>query len=319
MAGNQIAKYIKLIDLFRSTPGGHLTFEEIDEKWQNPLLGEGQELAKRTFHNYRKAIKEIFGLDIEIDENCRGYKYHIESSDGKLKYSSIRSWVMDSFSLLNQLNNDNSLENKVQYEEIPSGNKWPLIFMKAIKENKVVEMTYQKFGDPAPKTFKVEPYLLKVSNRRWYVVVRALHYVEENDRLKKEHKLDELKDTIRVYALDRVKSIEILDEKCKPNNDFDPDEYFDGSVGVYTGGASKQKVLIRAYDKTIDYMETLPFHHSQKIESKTADYTDFSMVVRPTFDFKQLILQQGDQVEVLSPESLRNEIKEMIENMLKRY
>lgn len=319
MAGNQFAKYIKLIDLFRSASDGHLSFDEIDALWRSSYVGEGQPLAKRTFHNYRDAIFDTFGLKIELDKSWSHYKYHIVESENNLHGNSIRSWAMDSFSILNQLNSDKSLEDKIQYEETPSGSKWPIILLKAIGESKVVEMTYHKFGDPAPNTFKVEPYLLKVSNRRWYVVVRALHYVQMNEQLKKEGKLDELKDTIRVYSLDRIKNIEILDEKFKPNKNFNSKEYFDGSVGVYSSGAPKQKVVIRAYDKARDYMETLPFHHSQKIESKTNDYTDFSITVRPTFDFKQLILQQGTQVEVLSPDSLRNEIKEIITKMLERY
>lgn len=41
--------------------------------------------------------------------------------------------------------------------------------------------------------------------------------------------------------------------------------------------------------------------------------------LKPTFDFYQLVLAQGDQVEVLEPESVRNEMRNFAKNMLDYY
>jgi predicted DNA-binding transcriptional regulator YafY len=45
----------------------------------------------------------------------------------------------------------------------------------------------------------------------------------------------------------------------------------------------------------------------------------FQYRLAPTFDFKQEILSHGQSVEVLSPETLRNEIHAEIKTMLQRY
>lgn len=59
-----------------------LTFEEINNLWIESCLsyGEGDELPLRTFHNYRKAIKDIFDVYIECDVKG-GYKYYIDEPE----------------------------------------------------------------------------------------------------------------------------------------------------------------------------------------------------------------------------------------------
>ena len=46
---------------------------------------------------------------------------------------------------------------------------------------------------------------------------------------------------------------------------------------------------------------------------------EFQFYVVPTFELRQEILGFGSSVEVLSPASLRDEIKEEIEKMNKQY
>lgn len=55
-----------------------------------------------------------------------------------------------------------------------------------------------------------------------------------------------------------------------------------------------------------------------KIDSNE-ESTLFEYHVKPTFDFYQLVLAQGDQVEVLEPESVRNEMRNFAKNMLDYY
>ncbi|MBR5209483.1 MAG: WYL domain-containing protein [Paludibacteraceae bacterium] len=310
MAGNQLAKYVWLVDIIRQYK--HLTYKQISEKWKNSDLGSGEPLSLRTFHNFRAGIAESLGIDIELDKEKRGYYYHIaESSLQDAK--SVRSWVMDSYSVLNQVLADKKLENRIQFEKIPSGNTWLSSFMQAMRENKVVKITYKKFSDDAGNTFEVEPYFLKVANRRWYVIVRALHYVEKN----RENNTHD--DEIRVYALDRIVNVEITDKTFKIDKDFNADEFYDGCVGVTHSNEEKQHVVIRAYGKARNYMETLPFHESQRLVSSDEDTTLFEMDVKITNDFLQLVMQQGDMIEVLEPESVRVEMRKLAEKLMEYY
>jgi hypothetical protein len=53
--------------------------------------------------------------------------------------------------------------------------------------------------------------------------------------------------------------------------------------------------------------------------ASTEEYADFEYFLRPTFDFKQELLSQGDEIEVLEPKSFRGEMKDILQRMLKRY
>lgn len=57
---------------------------------------------------------------------------------------------------------------------------------------------------------------------------------------------------------------------------------------------------------------SLPIHHSQN-ELETKDgHTDFSLQLVPTFDFIQELLLHREQLKVISPQSLRDEIASII-------
>lgn len=310
MAATQFAKFVWLVDLLRQYK--HLTYKQISEKWKNSGFGNGEVLSLRTFHNFKDGIADALGIDIEIDKSVKGYYYHIAESSLDDK-KSVRSWVMDSYSVLNQVMADKQLENRVQFEKIPSGNTWLTSFMQAMRDNKVVKITYKKFSDDVEKTFEAEPYFMKVSNRRWYVIVRALHYVEKN----KQNKTHD--DEIRVYALDRINNLEITDKTFKMDKDFDAEKFYDGCLGVMHTKDPKQRVLIKAYGGARNYMETLPFHESQKIVSSDGESTVFEMNVKVTNDFLQLVMMQGDMIEVLEPASVREQMKNFAKTLMKYY
>ena len=47
--------------------------------------------------------------------------------------------------------------------------------------------------------------------------------------------------------------------------------------------------------------------------------TLFEYHIKPTFDFYQLALAQGDQMEVLEPESVRSKMHRLLANMMQLY
>src|SRR5574344_654415 len=161
MASNIFGRYVWLIDTLRRNK--RLTYDEINQLWQQNGLsyGEGDTLALRTFHNHRKAIADIFNIDIECDTKD-GYKYYIAEPE-QLESDKLRSWLVDSYSMLNQIQCDKKLEGRIIFENVPSGNTWLMAITDAIRKNRVLEIKYKAFGKPEPNTFEIEPYFLKVS------------------------------------------------------------------------------------------------------------------------------------------------------------
>jgi len=110
--------------------------------------------------------------------------------------------------------------------------------------------------------------------------------------------------------------------------DFSPQEYFAEYYGVLTDNTPMAHVVLRAHNKTPNYLRTLPLHHSQRElssgeialdDSTTTPYTDFSFDIRPTADFLGQLLSHGDGIEVLEPQELRQKMRNLIAESLKRY
>lgn len=310
MSSNLFGRYVWLIDLLRQHK--RLTYKEINAKWQLSGLsyGEGDELPLRTFHNHRNAIRDIFDVSIELDKSVPGYQYHIEGVE-QLQSDALRSWLIDSYATLNQLQADKKLEGRIQFEDIPSGNNWLSLFMQAMREGKAVEITHQGFGRDEAKTFTIEPYHLKVSQRRWYVIANNPYFVDYNERYGKDVP------EVRVYGLDRILHAHILDVPFEVKPDFDITTYYEGCVGIIPGEGPIEHILLRSYAP--EYLRSLPLHSSQ-CEVEGDDSTAlFAYDVVITYDFVQLIMQQGEQVEVLEPKTLRDRMRRLAETLTTYY
>lgn len=312
MASNLFGRYVWLIDLLRQYK--RLSYKEINLKWQQSGLsyGEGDELPLRTFHNHRNAIRDIFDVSIEIDKSVPGYQYHIEGVE-QLQGDALRSWLIDSYATLNQLQADKKLEGRIQFEDIPSGNRWLTLFVQAMREGRAVEITHQGFGRDEAKTFTIEPYHLKVSQRRWYIIANNPYYVEYNRTY--QANIPE----VRVYALDRIQHAHILDVDFEMKPDFDITKYYEGCVGIIPGQEPIERVVLRAYWHAPDYLRTLPLHPSQEELECNGESAIFQYHVKITYNFLQLIMQQGDQVEVLEPASLREQMRRLVETLTAYY
>jgi hypothetical protein len=301
MAANIFGRYVWLIDTIRRHK--RITYEEINNLWINSGLsyGEGDELPLRTFHNHRKAIKDIFDVYIECDIKG-GYNYYIDNIES-LDNDGLRTWLIDSYATLNQVHADEKLQNRIKFDYIPSGNQFLTTIVEAMRKNAVIEITHQGFSKNHTSTFKIEPYFVRIVNRRWYVIARNPYY---ND--------------IRTFGLDRIVSINVTGETYIIPDDFNYDSYFEGCCGIIADKSIDiQKVVIKAYWYAQKYLDTLPIHTSQQITAHDDESTTYEYHVRPNYDFLQALLCQADQIEVLEPEWVRKEMKRMAENMLSYY
>lgn len=300
MSANKLGEYIWLIDILRRRK--RLTFDEINNLWKKSGLSYGEEddINLRTFHNHKKAISDIFDVDIECDRE--GYSYYIDNPE-HLENDGLRSWLIDSFATLNQIKADSKMQNRVQFETIPSGHKYLSDFMDAMRNNQIIEITHLGFKKEINNTFEIEPYYLKVYNCRWYVIANNPYY-----------------NKILTYALDRIQALNITEKKFEMPKDFDINDYFDGCCGIINDkNIPIERIVIKANNLAEQYIDTLPIHSSQKVLSHDETSTTYEINVRPTFDFIQKILKNADQVEVLEPASVRNEIKKIAENLFSYY
>ena len=315
MAKNLFARYLWEINTLYER--GNITLKELNQLYRDCYLyDEADEEARlerrtsandddgaiprRTWDNHRREIETIFDVNIECRKSDN--TYYIDDDEGYMA-SKMTHMVCNHFAVKNMLGEAKNLKQRVLYEDIPSGFNYLTTIIQAMRENKVLDITYQSFVRDDVTQFCLHPYCLKVFKQRWYVV--GWH---------------EPTSDIRIYSLDRISNIENLKKKFKMPTDFDAQEYFEDSYGAFRNdGVSPTTVRIKANAEEREYLRTLPLHHSQQEVETAQDFSVFELHIRPSFDFKQAILAMGANVEVLEPQSLRDEIKSILIDMMQKY
>jgi hypothetical protein len=299
MAKNLLNKYVWLVETIYKAK--KITYEEINQRWLDNDLSESNPLPLRTFHKWRIAIEEMFGLIIENEQGGR-YRYYIQNAD-ELRSGSMRSWLFNTLTVSNLMIENVSIKDKVLFEAIPDGEQYLSAILEALKKNLMIGMTYQSFSRDEANTFEVEPLCLKAFKQRWYLVARSPYY-----------------NKVMIYALDRVHWLEVKDKGFKYPKDFIPEEFFEDCFGIIADqGVSVETVKIKVSAGQANYLRSLTLHQTQKEIERTDEYSIFTVRLRPTFDFRQEILSQGSDIEVLSPKWFRDEVAEISKHMWNKY
>jgi predicted DNA-binding transcriptional regulator YafY len=173
----------------------------------------------------------------------------------------------------------------------------------AIIKKSAIKLTYQSFKARSANSFDFHPYLLKEFRNRWFIIGR-------------KHE----KEQIFNLALDRIIKIEPSDVFYRQPKDFDPENHFKHVIGVTVSqNLPTIEVIIKVRRRHAPYVETKPFHWSQKIIEKDKDGVTFSFQVQHNFELEKDLLGMGEFLEVLAPNSLRRAIKKRLKQASGQY
>ena len=243
----------------------------------------------------------MFGLVIMCDKHD-GDRYYIENRE-VLDDDGLQRWLLNTMSVNNTLLENKTLSDRILLENIPSGQEYLDTVMQAMRKSKLLKITYKSYWSEHESTFPVAPYCVKLFRQRWYMVGYS---VKEK--------------IIRIYSLDRVFGAQLTDKPFKYPDDFSPEVFFEGCFGIIHGvDCPMETVKLKVSAHQANYLRSLPLHASQKELVRTGEYSIFSVEVRPTFDFQQELLWNGDALEVLEPLWLRDDMAEIVKRMWNNY
>ena len=214
-----------------------------------------------------------------------------------------RQWLLNSFTLSNMIIAGHNMKDRILFENIPGGTEYLQPIIESMQQNMALELDYQAYGSHL-ETYHLEPYAMKVYRQRWYVVGRLLE-----------------QDAIRHLSLDRIIDLRQTDSSFMVPKDFNAEKYFANTIGIYVNeGLLPQKVRIRAYGKQVEYLRSLPLHRSQEeVLTKHEQYSEFQYRVCLTQELTTELLAMGENIEVMEPQVLREEMKKRIERMFNVY
>jgi len=189
------------------------------------------------------------------------------------------------------------------------------ILDEAIQKKKQVSFNYTEYGidlqkrlterDGEPINYLINPYQMVATNGRYYLVCNLDKY-----------------DDLANYRVDRISNIKLLKTNAKAiknvkggRNGLNLPKHMAEHIYMYSGEGVRVKFIARR--RTISDLVDW-FGKDISVVEKDENTIEVSVTVNEDAMFNWA-LQYGSAVEVLSPKSLRDRLKETSAEMAKRY
>lgn len=292
-----IKRYLLIFDYVKSNKNcsGIEIIERIEE--------EGINSSPSTLKRDLQALSDEFGIVIKYNFTTKGYQYDDNESTDYETFVKIIELLSTS-----ELIQETIKENKenLQYISFDSSTQLKGIqnlttILKAIKDCQIIEFRHNSFFHNKDKIHKMEPYGLKEYANRWYVIGKSLTNQE-----------------IRTFGIDRIDRLEILFSKFQRPK-INPLREFDDVIGLVYSVHPLQKVVLSFTKQQGNYIKTLPIHPSQKVLVDNEEELKVKLFIKPNLELIQRIMMYGEEVKVLEPQWIIEEIRSKLKSTLNKY
>ncbi len=298
---SKLKKCLYLINLLERR--GPLTLKEINDCYEYSSLYEGDEFLPRTFLRYREYIEETFPCYIDFNQRTGKYELHrhqaLYGEDDSLYDYLLSAYHIEGMTELALKHRE-----KILLSEAPTGVENVQVILEAIDKKRGIECDYYSFNKKSVKHQLLIPYFLRTWEQRWYLAAEPENHHHG----------------ISIFALERMENVILTKEKMLPSNKITAEEYFEGSFGVNHSDEQKpEKIRIKVYDTQVEYVKRLPIHESQEEVEINSEWSIFEYRLVPCYNFYQQLLWHREKLEVIEPQYVRDEIKDVLKKMLEHY
>lgn len=171
--------------------------------------------------------------------------------------------------------------------------------IEASTRRKAAEMRYFSVSSNRQKDYVVHPYVVEYADGGLYL--RA--YVPEYDE-------------VRMFAVERIKSIRITEQSFTPVKAVSDDD-FEPSLGL--GNGKPERVILEFSARVAPYVRERVWHKSQQIEELPDSGLRLGLKVSRDWALHGWILSWGPHVRVTAPASLAHEILDMLNDAREFY
>jgi predicted DNA-binding transcriptional regulator YafY len=269
--------------------------------------------------NYTIRTFGINDKEIEAIELAAGVLQHFKG----IKVNDTYNHAVDKlFSALDikKSSKEESLEHAIQPEEsmYMRGMEHFETLINSIKKRIPVSFIHYSYERKFFKTIIAHPYLLKESNKRWYLV----GYSEEHQE-------------IRYFGLDRIYDPILIDKAFVLNEKTDLRNLFNNKIGINKIRAAKKNnrsltedeidsekledIRIWVSKEMANYIKSMPLHSSQVIREKEEGDLVIDLKLVPTTELVSLILSYGQNMCVMRPVWLKIQIINELQHLFEQY
>lgn len=287
----------KEIGCSRRTILNDIEFMESDAGWRIPLVRHKD--GRKVYYRYSDptfTINETFLSEIEYNKLSEAVTM-LERFKGMPCFE----WMDD---LLFKLQSGfrKSSTQIIDFEHAPSlrGMHHLDRLFNSILYKQTLQIEYHTYNNVA-HVWIIHPYLIKQYNSRWFLFGKNASKGG----------------VISNLPLDRIESISDSGTPYEAD-DGSLQQILDNIIGVtFDRKAKAEDVVLRFSESRFPYVVTKPLHKTQTIVSEEERIVKIEVILNK--ELESLILQFGNDVEILSPEPLRAQIRKKIIEMMKKY
>ncbi len=286
-----------IVDFLRKKPA---TFGEILDYLEEKSKYDGYDyvISQKTFKRDLDLILSLLSVEIEFSHSLKKYKIVQEEKN------EINLRIMEAYDTFNALKIASDISQFIFFETrkaLGSAHLSPILY--GIKNRKLIRCSYQKFWDSEANNRLLVPLALKENKQRWYLVA-----------------IDNKDQKVKTFGLDRISNLTISDQGFTYPKDINIEQIFQNCFGIINDEDYCEEEIILSFTKhQAKYIKSLPLHHSQELIFEDEKEVRFKLFVKPTFDFMMEILSYGQDVEIIEPAYVREELKNKLNKTLIKY
>lgn len=295
---DKVKQYLAVYNYVKDNPGSSR------KKISNHLLSIGLAgVPERTFERLKIELISI-GTEIKYDYTLKGYKLEDPSLDNIEEIDLLFQSANTIGYLAKDLEELKKIQEFVQISTTSNKGKEHLQeLVDSCLNSCEVEFYFKKYEDKVPTPRRIQPYLIKELKGRWYVIG-----IEPKEKITR----------FRAYGLERMSNLKNGERFAKDEN-LDAKARYKDVVGMFTGEnyqkgsyTDTKRVVLQIDKISWKWIESLPWHHSQKKLKENDGIVEFELFVKPTKDLERLILEWTPAIKVIEPEKLKEDIVEQL-------
>lgn len=293
---NQVGIFERMNTIMYRVKRGPVSFEEIQEKLEKyaDFHDVPFNYSLRTFQRDLLAIRNTFGIDIRGSKRSNTYQIVAEDS------SPINSHLQESFDLIHTFQLTKGLEEIVFFDtQISKGTKYLNELVTAIKKQVVIHFDHHKDFEEQTSHREIRPLALKEVKNSWYLIG-----------------LNE-KDKLRNYGLDRMENLKLSKQTFENPKGLDLRAHYQHIFGIFNNpNGEVERILLHFASIRGHYLKAKPLHPSQQVLEDSVKGLTISIDVKINNELISELLSFGDQVRILQPESLKEQVRDLLKRML---
>ena len=170
----------------------------------------------------------------------------------------------------------------------------------ALAERRTLRTRYYSASRDREDVREIDPYHLTLHNSGLYLVAHC-----------------HLRDAVRIFAVERMRTVEPTRGRFEVPADFDAERYLEGVWGILRGDIVTVRVVFAR--ALAPYIRERVWHESQSLEEGPGSGVTLRLNVAPGFELKSWIKGFLPHVRVIKPAKLRADIAKELEQARKSF